>query len=87
MSENSAQQPDAQTDSSHHSQALDAARAGMSWAGHSAADHGRDAARHYLREPASDIVTLLRDYAKEKPDVAALWCFSLGIIVGWKLKP
>jgi hypothetical protein len=25
--------------------------------------------------------------AREKPEVAALWCFGIGFILGWKLKP
>ncbi len=29
----------------------------------------------------------LRKYAQEKPDVVALWCFGLGFVIGWKLKP
>jgi len=34
-----------------------------------------------------DLVEYLKEYAREKPEVAALWCFGLGFIVGWKLKP
>ncbi len=37
--------------------------------------------------PADDIVTYLKTYAREKPDVAALWCFGIGFVLGWKLKP
>ena len=37
--------------------------------------------------PADDIVTYLREYARQKPDVAALWCFGIGFVLGWKLKP
>jgi hypothetical protein len=40
-----------------------------------------------LRQPAQDILEYLRDYAREKPDVAALWCFGIGFVLGWKLKP
>jgi hypothetical protein len=29
----------------------------------------------------------LRNYARERPDVAALWCFGIGFVLGWKLKP
>jgi len=39
------------------------------------------------QKPAEDIVEYLKTYAKEKPDVAALWCFGVGFILGWKLKP
>lgn len=38
-------------------------------------------------KPSDDIVQYLTTYAKEKPDVAALWCFGIGFILGWKLKP
>jgi len=34
-----------------------------------------------------DIVEYLKEYAREKPEVAALWCFGIGFILGWKLKP
>lgn len=64
-----------------------AASENVSWAAHRAQEFGREAAEHYVREPATDIFGLLRDYAREKPDVAAMWCFALGVIVGWKLKP
>lgn len=26
-------------------------------------------------------------YARERPDVVALWSFGIGVVVGWKLKP
>lgn len=34
-----------------------------------------------------DLVECLRNYAREKPEVAALWCFGIGFVLGWKLKP
>jgi hypothetical protein len=34
-----------------------------------------------------DLVEYLKEYAREKPEVAALWCFGIGFIIGWKLKP
>jgi hypothetical protein len=37
--------------------------------------------------PAEDIVEYLKDYARERPEVAALWCLGIGFILGWKLKP
>jgi hypothetical protein len=39
------------------------------------------------RQPGRDLVEYLKQYAKERPDVAALWCFGIGFILGWKLKP
>jgi hypothetical protein len=38
-------------------------------------------------KPAEDLIQYLTDYAKQKPDVAALWCFGIGFVLGWKLKP
>lgn len=37
--------------------------------------------------PGQDVVDYIKTYARQKPEVAALWCFGLGFIVGWKLKP
>ncbi|WP_283432926.1 hypothetical protein [Neorhodopirellula lusitana] len=54
---------------------------------HSAAEATQDCAEYYVSEPAKDLFGLAKDYAKEKPDVAAMWAFGLGVIVGWKLKP
>lgn len=36
--------------------------------------------------PCNDIVELARQYAREKPGVAALWCLGIGFVLGWKLK-
>jgi hypothetical protein len=38
-------------------------------------------------QPSKDVLDYIRAYARQKPDVAALWCFGLGIVVGWKIKP
>ncbi|NND96122.1 MAG: hypothetical protein HKN47_02195 [Pirellulaceae bacterium] len=45
------------------------------------------ATEHYVTEPAKDLVSLAKSYAKDKPEVAAVWAFGLGVIVGWKIKP
>jgi hypothetical protein len=29
---------------------------------------------------------LYKQYAKERPEVVALWSFGLGFVLGWKLK-
>lgn len=47
---------------------------------------GQDAARHFVQEPAKDLFSLAKAYAKDKPDVAACWAFGLGVVVGWKLR-
>ncbi|HUG89711.1 MAG TPA: hypothetical protein VML55_02685 [Planctomycetaceae bacterium] len=40
-----------------------------------------------VRRPAQDLITYVKDYARQKPEVAALWCFGIGFVLGWKLKP
>ena len=39
------------------------------------------------RHPVSDVYKYLLDYARQNPETAALWCFGLGFILGWKMKP
>ncbi|KAA1261475.1 hypothetical protein LF1_40250 [Rubripirellula obstinata] len=68
------------TDSDHASETA-------SRVANTAAEFGQDAARHYVKEPAQDLLGLAKSYAKDNPDVAACWAFGLGILVGWKLKP
>lgn len=38
-------------------------------------------------QPSQDIIEYLKEYARARPDVAALWCFGIGFVLGWKLKP
>lgn len=38
-------------------------------------------------QPTEDLVAYARDYARERPDVVALWCLGIGFVLGWKLKP
>lgn len=65
----------------------EAARDTANRVAHSAAEKTQDCAQYYVAEPAKDLLSLGKDYAREKPDVAAMWAFGLGIIIGWKLKP
>lgn len=34
-----------------------------------------------------DIVEYLKQYARENPGTAALWCLGVGFVLGWKMKP
>ena len=43
--------------------------------------------REEATEVARDVVDYLKEYARENPEVAALWCLGIGFILGWKLKP
>lgn len=38
-------------------------------------------------EDLPDLVTYVTTYARQRPDVAALWVFGIGFVLGWKLKP
>jgi hypothetical protein len=38
-------------------------------------------------KPVEDLGKYLTCYARQKPGTAALWCFGVGFILGWKLKP
>jgi len=48
----------------------------------------RNSALHSSQEmqPSKDLIEYMKDYAREKPEMAALWCFGIGFIVGWKMK-
>lgn len=37
-------------------------------------------------EMGRDMVEYLREYARENPETAALWCLGIGFVLGWKLK-
>ena len=56
-------------------------------AANSAKETAMEYGSHYVAEPAKDIVKLFQVYAKARPEVAAAWCFGLGVILGWKLRP
>lgn len=36
---------------------------------------------------ASELLNHMKQFAKENPSGAALWCFCIGFVVAWKLKP
>ena len=38
-------------------------------------------------QPLQDLMDYCRTYAREQPEMAALWCFGIGFVLGWKLKP
>jgi hypothetical protein len=38
-------------------------------------------------KPTDDLMQYAIDYARQNPGTAALWCFGVGFILGWKLKP
>jgi hypothetical protein len=37
--------------------------------------------------PTHDLLDYAKYYARERPEVVAMWCFGIGFILGWKLKP
>ncbi|TWU16196.1 hypothetical protein [Allorhodopirellula heiligendammensis] len=61
-------------------------RSRLDGATHTTAENLQAYGSHYVAEPAKDVFSLLRDYAKDRPDVAAVWLFGAGVLVGWKLR-
>jgi len=37
-------------------------------------------------EMGRDMVEYVREYVRENPETAALWCLGIGFVLGWKLK-
>ncbi|QDV40348.1 hypothetical protein Enr13x_01540 [Stieleria neptunia] len=87
MSETNAPDTSAQNTNHHSSDLSRHARETAQRVAAGAKEIGQDAAQHYVQEPAKDLISLAKAYAKDHPDVAACWAFGLGIVVGWKLKP
>ncbi len=46
-----------------------------------------DFRQHHPAELRRDVTEYLKEYARDNPGTAALWCFGIGFILGWKLKP
>ena len=36
--------------------------------------------------PSGDLLEYFRQYARQRPEVVALWCLGIGFVLGWKLK-
>ncbi|MCE9555100.1 MAG: hypothetical protein K8T91_17250 [Planctomycetes bacterium] len=37
-------------------------------------------------QATQSVVDFASEYAKERPEVVALWAFGIGFVLGWKLK-
>jgi len=37
--------------------------------------------------PGEAAMQFFSDYARERPEVVAMWAFGIGFVLGWKLKP
>lgn len=46
-----------------------------------------EATAENAKELSHDFVEYVKAYARENPGTAALWCFGIGFVVGWKMKP
>ena len=53
---------------------------------HSAAHKAHDRQTGESLRPSGDLVEYFRHYARERPEVVALWCLGIGFVLGWKLK-
>jgi len=39
-----------------------------------------------LTQTTKSALEHFQEYGRERPGVAALWCFGIGFVLGWKLK-
>jgi hypothetical protein len=37
--------------------------------------------------PGQAAMEFFQDYARERPEVVAMWAFGIGFVLAWKLKP
>jgi hypothetical protein len=44
-------------------------------------------AEQEVAKATENAAEFFKDYARERPEVVALWMFGIGFILGWKLKP
>jgi hypothetical protein len=47
---------------------------------------GRQHGGQYL-SVSEEALGFFKEYARERPEVVAMWAFGVGFILGWKLKP
>lgn len=40
-----------------------------------------------MQEEPRSLMFHLQEFVKENPTSAAMWCFGIGFILGWRLKP
>ena len=40
-----------------------------------------------LAETTKSALEHFREYGRERPGIVALWCFGIGLVLGWRLKP
>jgi len=48
--------------------------------------YAKIAAEEDLTAPQA-ITEIIKEYARERPEVVALWTFGIGFVLGWRLKP
>jgi ferric-dicitrate binding protein FerR (iron transport regulator) len=58
---------------------------------HESLIHRRNAAATALAAPdqraEADLAAHFREYARERPEMVALWCLGVGFLMVWTLKP
>jgi hypothetical protein len=50
-------------------------------------EHMRYELRHDSKQLCQDVMAYFREYARENPEMVALWSLGIGFVLGWKLKP
>lgn len=52
---------------------------------HEGSCYGEIAANRDL-SASEAVLAVFKEYARERPEVVALWAFGVGFVLGWKLK-
>ena len=63
------------------------AMAQSSHQGHDAASVASEAARNQNLTASQAAMECFMAYARERPEVVALWALGIGFVLGWKMKP
>jgi hypothetical protein len=50
-------------------------------------DASDDETAEDAKKLTDDLVEYFKEYARENPGTAALWCLGAGFVLGWKMKP
>ena len=60
---------------------------GQRFEGMQQSSQGQQSQGQDAMQPFTDLYNYFQDYARERPDVACMWAFGIGFVLGWKLKP
>jgi ElaB/YqjD/DUF883 family membrane-anchored ribosome-binding protein len=59
----------------------------MQGAGRESSNFGSSSMSFGSGQQSQNLVDHLTQFCKENPGTAAAWCFGIGFVLGWRLKP